>query len=55
MPNIFGILSRAVTVNGIYHLESVKRGLDLSPRTPAPIVNLCLPGPAQNVGLKPAA
>jgi predicted acylesterase/phospholipase RssA len=29
MPNIFGILSRAVTVNGIYHLESVKQGIDL--------------------------
>ena len=29
MPNIFGILSRAVTVNGIYHLESVKQSLDL--------------------------
>ena len=34
MPNIFGILSRAVTVNGIYHLESVKRGLDLNLHPP---------------------
>ena len=29
MPSIFGILSRAVTVNGIYHLESLKQSLDL--------------------------
>ena len=29
MPSIFGILSRAVTVNGIYHLESLKQGVDL--------------------------
>ena len=29
IPNIFGILSRAVTVNGIYHLESVKQSVDL--------------------------
>ena len=29
MPNIFGILSRAVTVNGLYHVESVKQSVDL--------------------------
>jgi len=29
IPNIFGILSRAVTVNGIYRLESVKQSVDL--------------------------
>jgi predicted acylesterase/phospholipase RssA/CRP-like cAMP-binding protein len=29
IPNIFGILSRAVTVNGIYNLESVKQSIDL--------------------------
>ncbi len=29
MPNIFGILSRAVTVNGIYHLESVRHSIDV--------------------------
>jgi lysophospholipid hydrolase len=29
IPNIFGILSRADTVNGLHHLESVKRSVDL--------------------------
>src|SRR5262249_23404591 len=29
IPNIFGILSRAVTVNGIYHLEAVRQSVDL--------------------------